>query len=171
MTTHLDEPIHLEDPGGDWDAIFTAERARLTSLLRLPIEHIGSTAVPGLLSKPIVDIQVGVPTFPPPSTVSRALEELGYEGLGEAGVPGRMHWRLRGTQAFNVHVVQTDGEHWRNALALRQYLRSSPGARDRYAAAKRAAVMAGAVRLLSYSEAKAAVVAELLSQARDHGAV
>jgi GrpB-like predicted nucleotidyltransferase (UPF0157 family) len=119
-----------------------------------------------LVAKPIVDIQVGVPTFPPPRSVSQALTRLGYESLGEAGVPGRMYWRLRGPRSFNVHVVRMMGEHWRNSLSLRDYLRESSVARDRYAAAKRAAVAAGAKSLLAYSEAKNDVVASLLSQAQ-----
>ena len=164
----LDEPIHLQEPSEDWAPIFAAERQRLEDALRLPVEHVGSTAVPGLLVKPIVDIQVGVPTFPPAMAVTQTLERLGYENLSEAGVPGRMYWRLRGPRSFNIHVVRMAGEHWRNSLALRDYLRTSHAARERYAEAKRAAVAAGAVMLLAYSQAKNDVVASLLSQAQAH---
>lgn len=168
MKTQLDEPVHLQEPGDDWARTVAAECALLESELRLPIEHVGSTAVPGLLGKPIVDIQIGVPSFPPPTTVSQALERMGYENLGEAGVPGRMYWRLRSVRSFNVHVVRMGGEHWRNGLALREYLRASAAARARYAEAKRAAVAAGAVSLLAYSQAKNDIVASLLSQAQAH---
>lgn len=166
MKALLDEPINLAEHSEDWATVFAAERTRLERALTLPLEHIGSTAVPGLVTKPVVDIQVGAPSFPPPAAVAQALERLGYDGLGDAGVPGRMYWRLRGERSFNVHVVRFDGEHWRNNLALRDYLRASPAARERYAAAKRAAVAAGAVTLLAYSQAKNDVVASLLSQAQ-----
>ncbi len=62
--------------------------------------------------------------------------------------------------------MQFDGDHWRNNLLLRQYLRTSVDARERYATAKLAAVSAGASNLVAYSGAKAACVEQLLAEAR-----
>ena len=129
------------------------------------IEHIGSTAVPGLLAKPIVDIMVGVIPFPPSASWSAAVVVLGYEALGEAGVPGRLYFRQRGRVPCNVHVVEHGGAHWVSNLALRDYLRRSPEAAARYASAKRAAIAAGATTLLTYSEAKGRVIEALVSRA------
>lgn len=110
-------------------------------------------------------MQVAVPSYPPSRAFIEALERLGYENLGEAGVPGRLYFCLRGKQAFNVHVVQASGEHWFNNIALREYLRHSPCARERYAQAKLAAVASGTTRLQAYSAAKSSIVASLLAQA------
>ena len=129
------------------------------------IEHIGSTAVAGLLAKPIVDIMVGVTPFPPSASWSKRVVVLGYEALGEAGVPGRLYFRQRGHLPCNVHVVEQDGGHWVRNLALRDYLRRSPEAAARYASAKRAAIAAGATTLLTYSKAKESVVEDLVSKA------
>ena len=130
------------------------------------IEHIGSTAVPGLLCKPILDIQVGVLPFPPSTGTLSALAPLGYTAHGEAGVQGRLYFTARGAVPFNVHVVQFGGEHWRNNLLLRQYLRTSAVARERYVSAKLAATRAGATTLLAYSKAKADMVGLLLAEAQ-----
>jgi GrpB-like predicted nucleotidyltransferase (UPF0157 family) len=67
--------------------------------------------------------------------------------------------------SVNLHIVRQSGEHWTTNIALRDYLRSDADARARYAAAKRAAVAAGAHTLLTYSDAKADSVARLVKEA------
>jgi len=81
-------------------------------------------------------------------------------------VPGRVYLRLRDARDFNLHIVELGGTHWNDNLALRDLLRRDAGARERYAAAKQAALAAGESRLLAYSAAKHSAVAELLSTAR-----
>jgi GrpB-like predicted nucleotidyltransferase (UPF0157 family) len=164
----LDEPVHLESYDPAWEQGFRVEQKRLSRGLGVSarsIEHIGSTAVPGLLAKPIVDIMVGVIPFPPAAFWSKSIVALGYESLGEAGVPGRLYFRKRGPLSSNLHVVERSGIHWVSNLALRDYLRRSPEAATRYASAKRAAIATGATTLLTYSEAKGSVVEELLRKA------
>ena len=164
----LDEPIHLEPYQPGWEEQFLIERSRLATSLRIQaaaIEHIGSTAVPGLSAKPIVDIMIGAEQVPPPVAWSEVLATLGYEALGEAGVPGRWYFRLRAMPFRNAHVVAGDGAHWVNNLAFRDYLRRTPDAAREYEMAKRAAIMAGATTLLAYSRAKSAVVEDLLNRA------
>jgi len=90
---------------------------------------------------------------------------LGYENLGEAGVSERLYFRRRVPEAFNLHVVRRGGKHWVSNLALRDYLRTHAPARRRYAETKRHALASGQNTLLSYSEAKARVINEMLSQA------
>ncbi|HTU65033.1 MAG TPA: GrpB family protein [Steroidobacteraceae bacterium] len=164
----LDETVTLAPYDPSWPAAFEAERRRLRGVPGITpeaIEHIGSTAVPGLTAKPVVDLMLGVTHWPPPAALVAQLVVLGYEDLGEAGVPERRYLRLRGPVSFNLHVVRRDGDHWSNNLRLRDHLRADPIARERYAAAKRAAVAAGATRLLAYSAAKQPAIAELLAVA------
>jgi len=163
----LDEPVHVVGHRAEWATQGSTEAGRVAQALGLPaadIEHIGSTAVVGLVAKPTVDLMLGVVEYPAPSLQS-ALVELGYEALGEAGIPGRHYFRLRGSASFNVQLVLKGGSHWQHNLALREYLRRCPSARQRYAEAKQAALASGAKTLLSYSAAKAAVVAALLQEA------
>ena len=164
----LDEPIHLEPYQPDWEEQFRVERDRLATSLGIPvaaIEHIGSTAVPGLSAKPIVDIMIGAERVPPPLPWSEVLAKLGYEAFGEAGVPGRWYFRLRVIPFRNAHVVEQEGGHWAKNLAFRDYLRRSPEASSEYESAKQAAIMAGATTLVAYSRAKRAVVEDLLTRA------
>jgi GrpB-like predicted nucleotidyltransferase (UPF0157 family) len=166
--SELDEPIRLLEHDEAWPALSEREARRIQSALGLPhaaIEHIGSTAVPGLIAKPIVDLMLGTETLPPsPATVS-TLQNLGYQSFGEAGVPGRYYFRLRGPVSINLHLVLHSGEHWTSNIAFRDYLRSDADARSRYAAAKRAAFASGARSLLAYSDAKADEVARLVKEA------
>jgi GrpB-like predicted nucleotidyltransferase (UPF0157 family) len=165
----LDEPIHLAQPNESWAELAAIERARLAGVLGIPLshmQHIGSTAVAGLLAKPILDLQLGVEPFPPRSAITDAIVASGYTPHGEAGVPGRLYFTSRQGTPFNLHVVQFGGDHWVNNLLLREYLARTPEARERYASAKLAAVKADGSSLLAYSAAKSSVVVQLLAQAR-----
>lgn len=164
----LTEPVHLESYNSHWPDIFECERDRIagTTHARLEdVQHIGSTAVPGLSAKPIVDIMLGVTNFPPDPMFLQNIVTLGYESLGEAGVLGRLYFRNRAGDPFNLHLVQWGGIHWIANLQLRNYLRSSADARERYSAAKLAAIESGAVDLLTYSEHKASIVTQLIAEA------
>jgi GrpB-like predicted nucleotidyltransferase (UPF0157 family) len=172
VSAEIDEPVEITDYNPHYEGRYRAERDRLRlglATASLKFEHIGSTAVPGLAGKPIVDLMLGAAP-----AVWAGLEELrgrivalGYEDLGEAGIPGRICFRKRTKlRAFNVTLVEYQGALWRDNLALRDYLRKNPDAAAKYAEAKRAAVARGARKLLEYSETKKGVLAELVIAAR-----
>jgi GrpB-like predicted nucleotidyltransferase (UPF0157 family) len=166
----LDEPVSLAQHDASWSGTFELERARLAKTLDLPpdsFEHIGSTAVPGLIAKPVIDMMLGMSSLPPAHDLLSRLQILGYENFGEAGVQGRVYLRLRGERDFNLHLVERGGAHWINNLALRDLLRRDADARQRYTAAKQAALATGGARLLAYSAAKQPAIAELLSATRN----
>jgi len=127
---------------------------------RLRVEHIGSTAVPELPAKPVIDLLLGVRELSP------GIRLPDYEPFGEAGVAGRLYFRKRGGSAFNVHVVEQGGPLWRDALLLRDYLRAHPEERTRYAQGKQRALDSGATTLIKYSEEKAGLLLDLLERAR-----
>jgi GrpB-like predicted nucleotidyltransferase (UPF0157 family) len=164
----IDEHVQVVEADPSWAKAFATERARLVPSLQQydgRFEHIGSTAVPGLIAKPTIDMMLGVTEYPPSAELLSVLTGLGYELLGEAGVPGRIYLRLRGSRDYNLHVVQHAGDHWRRNIQFRDYLSQSKPARDRYAAAKRQAIDAGATRLLTYSSAKESIISELIREA------
>jgi len=167
----IDEPVLLVPYDDAWPDRYDKERTRIANAFGvLPrsglMQHIGSTAVRGLVAKPVIDIMLGVGSWPPRPEFLARICNLGYEDLGEAGVPGRIYLRRRDLHSFNAHIVQRSGEHWTNNLAIRDLLRRDPASRARYAAAKRAALDVGKGRLLAYSEAKDGAVTELLAAAR-----
>jgi GrpB-like predicted nucleotidyltransferase (UPF0157 family) len=130
----LDEAVKISAYDTAWPAAFESERRRLVETLSVPperIEHIGSTAVPGLSAKPVVDMMLGVDDLDRTREMLSRLQILGYESLGEADVPGRIYLRSRAERDFNLHIVVRGGELWINNLALRDLLRSDPAARDR----------------------------------------
>jgi GrpB-like predicted nucleotidyltransferase (UPF0157 family) len=164
----IDEPIHLEKHDLLWQQYFIQERERIRQILHddsTAIQHIGSTAISSIYAKPIVDIMIGVETFPPSQHLADGLVSLGYNALGEAGVPERLYFRYRGLRLFNVHVVEREGQHWVSNLALRDYLRAYPEEAKRYEEVKMKAVQSGVSSLLKYSEGKSVIVEELLSRA------
>ncbi len=168
---HIDEPVTLVPYDPKWTDVYDQERFRIALAFGVfpssgLIQHIGSTAVPGLISKPVIDLMLGVRDWPPPNKLIKGICSLGYENLGEAGVVERVYLRCRNGQHFNAHLVKRGGELWINNLALRDLLIRDAAAREKYAAAKIAALRKGAGRLLAYSEAKNEVIAELIAKAR-----
>lgn len=146
-----------------WPARFAGLAAALRAGLGgLPAEvhHIGSTAVPGLLAKPRIDVQVGV------GDVDEAARRLaGVPGL--VPVPGNDDRRkrfLRGDDV-NVHVRRAGEFSGQAALLLRDFLRSDDAARDRYAAVKERLAARAWVSVDAYADAKGGVVWSLLRSA------
>jgi len=128
------------------------------------IEHVGSTAVPGLAAKPVIDcdIVVAEPDVPAASAV---LAGLGFTPLGELGIPLRWAFReprrLAGT---NTYVVAGGSLSLRNHLAVRDALRADSDLRERYAAVRRR-VVATAANIDDYCRGKNAIVQQILAAA------
>lgn len=92
------EPIHLYPHNPEWLQRFESEKCLLKNAIgdiAVTIHHIGSTAVPCLLAKPIIDITVECTLFPPNDNTEIILSGIGYECRGESGIPGRI-WFIKG---------------------------------------------------------------------------
>ena len=90
----MNNPVVLHPYDPNWHDLFTREKETITSLLGkevIAIHHVGSTSVPGLAAKPIIDIALEILNYPPSSAFIEALASIGYEHKGEGGVQGR-HW-------------------------------------------------------------------------------
>ena len=131
-----------------WHLAFLDERKRIAEALgpvAKGVEHYGSTAVPGMRAKPILDILIGVNPFADWEKCKVPLEGLGYDYAANAGVPGH-HIFGRGRDSTErthlAHVVEFLGESWRANLALRDALRRDPHLRARYIEVKERAVAA-----------------------------
>jgi len=164
----LDEPIEIEEYNPAREKVFRSaanEIRRRLGVLVLGIEHIGSTAVPGLRGKPVVDIMLGV--GPGDLRLERLRPALdGYESLGEAGVPGRLYFRRRKSEAINVQAVEFGGMLWIDSVLLRDYLRAHPDEVQRYGRTKSNIIEGGTRTLLAYSRAKHEMIQDLLTHAR-----
>lgn len=155
-----------------WAERFRAERAALDRALGdgvLAIEHIGSTAIPGIRAKPIVDIGVAVESFEVARVTVPPLEALGYRYRGEHGIPGRHFFQKGDPREFNLHMLEIESEEWRRHVAFRDYLCAHPEAALEYDALKRELAKLHAEDVEAYAEAKTPFVRRIVAlAAADH---
>ena len=113
--------------------------AEALGALLIEIEHVGSTAVPGLAGKPTLDIAAGVTSLELPPAAVRRLEELGYENAAEDARPGERRFRSGPAVPRNtiVHVVTWGGGAWLDYLRFRDALRTDPAVAREYEVLKR----------------------------------
>lgn len=165
----LDEAIHLESYNKQWADRFRDEHQTLVREIgpfTAAIEHFGSTSVPGMTAKPIIDMLVGVENVLHSNEIIPRLTAMGYEDLGEAGIPGRIYLRKRGNVAYNVHIVLYRGDIWSHNIMIRDYLRAHAVEAERYSEIKRRIVSQGTRTLLRYSDEKNTFVEQLLARAK-----
>lgn len=125
----------------EWKTLFLEEQARLEELLGdtlIRVFHIGSTSVPGIQAKPVIDLLPVVTDVASLDAYREGFEALGYEAMGEYGIPGRRFYKKGGERrTHHIHAFQYD-----NAYAILRhtafcsYLREFPAVRDEYAALK-----------------------------------
>ena len=153
-----------------WPIAFEDERVRLANALgpvAKGIEHYGSTAVPGLCAKPILDIMVGVSPLSDWGRCKTALETLGYDYAEGAGVPGHYIFgrgRDRTERTHLVHVVEYRGESWRSSLAFRDALRRDASLRESYSQEKERAAAAAPGNRAAYNLQKSPFIAESIAR-------
>lgn len=139
------DPIAVKAYDPSWPESFAAEapgvQAALGELAAGPVEHIGSTAVPGLAAKPIVDMVVPVRSYEQGAAIAAALISAGWIRDPQADdAELRRHtfckpdptWRTH-----HLHVVEASSRPWRRWLAFRDHLRAHPEEAERYALLKR----------------------------------
>jgi GrpB-like predicted nucleotidyltransferase (UPF0157 family) len=133
--------ILIADYSPAWPRTFAALRDRawpLVAPFAESIEHVGSTSVPGLAAKPIIDIDVIVRSPDVVRPAIRALETLGYRYEGDKGVPGREAMRaLPADPQHHLYVGARDAAPLLEHLRFRDYLRSNPSVAAEYAVLKR----------------------------------
>lgn len=154
----------------DWPRRFSEECRALAAVFagrEAVIEHVGSTAVPGLGAKPVIDIMVGVPVLVEVERRIPALEAAGYEYVQEyeRQLSDRRYFRKprRGPRAFHLHCVVTGSDFWIRHLAFRDDLRTHPESAAAYYNLKRE--LAGRVSKGEYTEAKSAFIEGVLASA------
>jgi GrpB-like predicted nucleotidyltransferase (UPF0157 family) len=171
----MDEGVHFADFGLDfgelrlvtvgpeWAQRFSAERDRLSAALgvaALDIQHVGSTSVPGILAKPILDIAVAIRSFEEGDALVPKLVALGYAYRGEYGIP-RRHYFVQGSprRTHHLHVLEQHGADWQRHIAFRDRLLASPATAARYSELKRANLSESAGDRDRYQALKASFIA------------
>ena len=127
----------------EWRDAFEAEAKHVAAALGenvVAIHHIGSTAIPSIYAKPIVDLLVEVSDITEVDGQSSAMESLGYEVMGEYGIPGRRYFRKdnqQGIRTHHIHAFEAGSAEVERHLAFRDYMIAHPVEAQRYSELKR----------------------------------
>jgi GrpB-like predicted nucleotidyltransferase (UPF0157 family) len=161
-------PLDFADYDPAWPERARQATAELTAALPglfSTIEHVGSTSVPGLAAKPIIDLMAATDDLAGVVARDGDLRLLGYE-FYDAGMPGRLFYRRGGSaRTHHLHVVEASTLPTRNELLLRDYLRGHPDDVARYGALKRRLAALHYSRD-DYTRAKTELIQELTDRAR-----
>ena len=166
LDERFDPAIRIVEHDPGWAGQAQEELGRLAEALApvaVRVEHIGSTAVPGLAAKPILDLQLSVPAIEPRGRYVTPLEQLGYLFVPDPESPD-FHLFAKPAErprSHHLHVCELGSEHEVRHLALRDYLRAHGDEAADYAALKREAVKRAPQDRLAYIEAKEEYVGEL----------
>lgn len=167
------EPVRVVDPDPDWPRQAAELREQLGGLLgrwlTTDIQHVGSTAVPGLAAKPILDLMAGVADLDQAPEIAVALAGHGWHYVPPEldARPARRHFVhvVGGHRHAHLHLMQPGTADWQRHLDFRDRLRDDPGLRDAYAALKQRLAVVHADDREAYTEAKSAFIAGALSGA------
>lgn len=159
-------PVRLVEYDADWPARFERIRENLVGALGATartVEHVGSTAIPGMVAKPIIDVLMTVDDVEDQARYLPVIEELGYElRVREDG-----HRMFRpASRDVHVHVCAEGSPKHRDYLLLRDWLRRSPDDRAAYARLKRELAAEAWPDVNYYAQAKGPVISEILERAR-----
>lgn len=154
------------DYSPNWPSEFNREAERLQTLLGaelITVHHIGSTSVPGLAAKPIIDLLPLVHSIGLIEDQTPRLQAAGYQAWGEYGLPGRRYFtKDRGVyRTHNIHIYQPDNPDVERCLAFCAYLRSHAQARREYEALKRAVYALHPADIEAYNDGKNAWIKQV----------
>ncbi len=152
-----------------WSAEFLAHaaviRAALGALV-VEVHHIGSTAIPGIAAKPIIDILLEVSSLEQLDRSAHLLENLGYEALGEFGLAGRRYFRKGGEQrTHHLHAYESGHPDIHRHIAFRDYLKANRVAATQYESVKLAAAKEFRDSPDAYAQSKSAIITKLEQEA------
>lgn len=161
-------PVTLVEYDPAWPAMFEREATRIRRLLGdtvVRLEHTGSTSVPGLAAKPIIDITLIVPDAADESTYVPKLEAEGYM-LRRREPDWHEHRLLKGPDTdVNVHVFSAGSPELTRMVGFRDWLRTHPEDRELYERTKRELAARTWRHIQHYADAKTAVVEEIIARA------
>jgi GrpB-like predicted nucleotidyltransferase (UPF0157 family) len=166
--------IEVRDYDPRWPTLFDEECSRLRGVfgsMAVAIEHMGSTSVPGLAAKPIIDLLVGVQSLPDAKSVCvEPLRVMGYTHITayEAWLPAELFFRkgIPGPWTHHLHVMELSNPRWEEYLLFRDYLRSHPETASAYGSLKKSMALAFKDDIEGFRNSKHSFVVNVLAKAR-----
>lgn len=153
----------------EWKQLFEDEKARLQNAVGdyiLDIQHVGSTSIPGMIAKPIIDIAVSIQNFEEAQICINPLEHLGYTYEGENGIP-RRHFFVKGDpRTYHLHMQEIIHPNWENMVLFRDYFTKHPDFVKQYAQLKLELARRYPTDRQAYLDGKAPFIIQVLSLAR-----
>lgn len=151
-----------------WEILFATERERIAAAIGqqvLAIEHVGSTSIPNLAAKPILDIAIGVGSLDDVPDCVAPLTNLGYEYKGEHGLPERHYFtRGRPNRTHHLHMVVVGQYQWNTLIPFRDHLRRNPETLAQYQQLKEELAARFPHDRLAYTDGKAEFIQAILRQ-------
>jgi GrpB-like predicted nucleotidyltransferase (UPF0157 family) len=150
-----------------WRSAFEAEVKHVAAALGknvVAIHHIGSTAIPNICAKPIIDLLVEARDITELDGQSAAMESLGYEVMGEYGIPGRRYFRKdnqEGTRTHHIHAFETGSAEAERLLAFRDYMIAHPVDAQWYSELKRKLAEEHSQSIDAYRDGKDGFIKEM----------
>ncbi|MGP4041122.1 GrpB family protein [Gracilibacillus sp. D59] len=153
----------------DWRLMFKKEVEKLQTIFNkemVTIHHIGSTSVPGLKAKPIIDIMPIVKDITNVGKFNEAMQEIGYNPKGENGITGRRYFQKGGdNRTHHVHIYQVGSSEIKRHLAFRDYLLNHPHEKKRYGDLKESLAQQFPYDVESYINGKESMAKEIEGKA------
>lgn len=154
--------IRIVDYNSNWPRMFASEAAELERFLKpvlVKLHHIGSTSVPGLAAKPIIDMLLEVTDLQALDPLNAHFIAMGYEPMGEMGIERRRYFRKGGDdRTHHIHAFVAGDSHVLRHLAFRDYLRKHPEVCAEYEVIKREAAAVCSGTMQNYTDYKSEFV-------------
>lgn len=164
------ERVYLLPYSPIWASIYRDQSKKIMSIFNpkrvISIEHFGSTSIPGMVAKPIIDIIIGLDEFKLEDSELSALKGLGYEFIEESSYCQRYYLHKRGMDNINLSITTHNSGTWKDCLRIRDYLREHPSERSAYIDVKLKALLEGRTEIHQYSSYKREFVKKLEERAR-----
>jgi GrpB-like predicted nucleotidyltransferase (UPF0157 family) len=168
-------PVEIFDYDEEWPSKFLEEKTKIMDAIGdtvVEVEHVGSTAVPGLCAKPIIDIIVGIRKLIDAKNCIVPLESINYEYVPEyeASIPERRYFRKGPSEMpndhFHLHMVEHGSDFWKRHLFFRDYLRTHPGAAREYCELKKRLAAKYGLNREAYTGAKTTFIESIVSKVK-----
>lgn len=163
--------VELRQHDNSWSDLFEQEKQLLLNVFPnqvVEISHGGSTAIPGIPAKPIIDMFMAIPDLANAEHYRQKLEGLGYHYRGEEGAPGRILY-AKGDEDKRTHhlnLVEKGNEQWDNHILLREYYLAHPEVAQQYADLKQSLALQYPNDRGAYGAGKKDFISNVLNKAR-----
>jgi len=154
----------------NWKDIYKEESEKIKNVLSdiiIDIHHIGSTAIPGIKTKPVIDILVEVKDIEAVDQYNNTMEELGYEGMGEYGITKRRFFKKGGNKrTHHIHIFQAGNEEIKRHINFKEYLIAHPDKAREYSELKEKLVNKYTYDVENYTNGKNDFIKEIDKKAK-----